>query len=115
MPIVEKPWGHEDIWAHTDKYVGKMLTINAGHKLSLQYHEWKDETIIVISGTLRLHYGKTEDAIRTIDMVPLDRFHIYTGLIHRFEAVTDCVLFEVSTPELADVVRLQDDYGREGT
>ena len=113
--IIEKPWGGERIWALTDRYVGKVITINSGHKLSLQYHKEKEETILVMIGSLRLHYGETEGTLETKVMTYPDAHHIAPGLIHRFEALTDCVVIEVSTPELDDVVRLQDDYGREGT
>lgn len=117
--MILKPWGYEVIWAHTDKYVGKILSIKQGHKLSLQYHEEKEETIMVVSGTLRLHYGDLlEDGsytIETKEMTVYDRHHVKPGDVHRFEAITDCTLIEVSTPELDDVVRLVDDYGREGT
>ena len=113
---VEKPWGHELIWAHTDRYVGKKIVIKPGHKLSLQYHREKDESILVLSGTLRLHYGETEDSVEAKDLSPGEYANIATGAVHRFEATTERVeLIEVSTPELDDVVRLKDDYQREGT
>ena len=112
MRKVDKPWGHELIWAETPKYVGKVLHIEAGKRLSLQYHNVKDETIMVQSGNLRLEVGPSADNLHPIDMGPGDIFHIVTGLLHRMCAVTDVDVLEVSTPELNDVVRVQDDYGR---
>ena len=113
---VGKPWGHELIWAHTERYVGKVLVIEPGKRLSLQYHEKKDESILVLRGTLRLHIGPNPEAVEQIDLQPGQAFRIPTGYTHRFEALDEQVeLVEVSTPELDDVVRLQDDFGREGT
>lgn len=111
---VEKPWGHELIWAHTDRYVGKILHIEAGHKLSLQYHEVKDETIYIVSGEMDLVI--VEDGKERVEnMQAGDYRHLPTGTIHRMVAVKTCDVFEVSTPELDDVVRIEDEYGREGT
>ena len=112
--IVEKPWGHEEIWASNEKYVGKILFIKQGSKLSRQYHEVKDETIYVLEGTLLLEIGKDDNIMRA-SMKPGDTQRISPGLIHRFcaDCGTDVKLIEVSTPELDDVVRIQDDYGRE--
>lgn len=112
---VEKPWGQELIWAETPVYVGKILTIEAGQRLSLQYHEVKDETILVLSGRMRLHIGPAHDALELIDMGPGDSRHVTPGTIHRYEAIEQVELAEVSTTELDDVVRLEDDFGREGT
>jgi mannose-6-phosphate isomerase len=112
---VDKPWGHELIWAHTDRYVGKILHIEAGKRLSLQVHEHKDESILVISGRLRLHHGPRGEPIETTEMDPGEHRRIPVGLVHRFEAIDTTELVEVSTPELDDVIRLEDDYGREGT
>jgi mannose-6-phosphate isomerase len=112
---VVKPWGHELIWAHTDRYVGKILVIDAGKRLSLQLHERKDETILVLSGRMYLHLGGPDGVIRATELGPGDHRRIPTGTIHRFEAIERCELIEVSTPELDDVVRLKDDFGREGT
>ena len=113
---VDKPWGHELIWAHTERYVGKKIVIEPGHKLSLQYHRAKDESILVLRGTLRLHYGESEESVEQKDLTPGEFAHIRTGAVHRFEATSERVeLIEVSTPELDDVVRLKDDYRREGT
>jgi len=114
MKRVEKPWGHEVRFICTDRYAGKLLFIKAGAQLSLQYHEMKDEAFYVQSGTLELVLGRGE-AQRTERLGPGDWRHIKPGTIHRFRGVTDCELFEVSTPELDDVVRIEDDFGREGT
>lgn len=113
--LVPKPWGSEQIWAETESYVGKVISIDAGQRLSLQYHEEKDESILVAKGRLRLHIGSAADQIETTILTEGESAHIPPGLIHRFEAVDDTVLIEVSTPQLMDVVRLEDDYGREGT
>lgn len=116
---VEKPWGHELIWAHTDRYVGKILHIRAGESLSYQFHEVKEETIFVLSGRLRIHFApnpESEPVVRDLDEGAV--FHITPHLCHRFEAPeggADVDLLETSTPELNDVVRLDDRYGREGT
>ena len=112
---VDKPWGHELIWAHTSQYVGKILVIEAGQRLSLQRHVVKDESIFVSSGRLRLHLEDDEGTVRTQELGPGDYRHVATGRVHRFEAIERCTLIEVSTPELDDVVRLEDDFGREGT
>lgn len=109
---VEKPWGHELIWAETDQYVGKILHVKAGHALSLQYHEHKDETIHVLRGALRFLAGATADAIEEIELVEGDSFRVTPGTVHRMIAVTDTDLLEASTPHLDDVVRLEDRYGR---
>ena len=110
---VEKPWGHELIWAHTDRYVGKVLHIRAGHALSLQYHQVKDETIHVWAGQLRLLSG-AEGALVERTLGPGESFHISPLVRHRMIAITDCDVLEASTPELDDVVRLEDRYGRGG-
>ena len=112
---VEKPWGHELIWAHTDRYVGKILVIETGKRLSLQRHAIKDETILVLSGRLRLTLEGDDGAVEHEELGPGDHRRVVTGRIHRYEAIERCELVEVSTPELDDVIRLEDDYGREGT
>jgi mannose-6-phosphate isomerase len=112
---VDKPWGHELIWAHTDRYVGKILVIEAGQRLSLQRHLVKDESILVSSGRLRLHLEDDEGTVAIEELGPGEHRHVATGRIHRYEAIDRCTLIEVSTPELDDVVRLEDDFGREGT
>lgn len=114
MRRVEKPWGHEIIWAVTPRYVGKRLFIKAGGRLSRQYHEIKEETLFVQTGTMILEVGAA-DAFETRRMGPGDVFHVAPGTIHRMIGETDVEVFEVSTPELDDVVRLEDSYGREGT
>jgi mannose-6-phosphate isomerase-like protein (cupin superfamily) len=114
MSRVEKPWGFELRFVTTDRYAGKVLFIKGGHQLSLQYHEVKDETIYVQEGTMELVLG-TGDTQETLRLGPGEFRHIAPGTVHRFRSVTDCRIFEVSTPELDDVVRLEDDYGREGT
>ena len=112
---VDKPWGHELIWAHTDRYVGKLLVIEAGKRLSLQRHEVKDESVLVHSGRLRLFLEDDEGTVRAHDLEAGESRRIATGRVHRFEALERCELIEVSTPELDDVIRLEDDFGREGT
>jgi mannose-6-phosphate isomerase len=112
---VEKPWGHELIWAHTDRYVGKILVIETGKRLSLQRHEVKDESILVLSGRLELTIEGDDGAITVQELGPGDHRRVATGRIHRYAALERCELVEVSTPELDDVVRLEDDFGRRGT
>ena len=143
ITTVPKPWGHETIWAKTDRYVGKIIHVKAGHALSVQYHNRKDETVYLLSGELKYWVqtshtqgsapyapgphrtagtGETPAAARSPipDMTDVrlrvgDAFRVTPGTIHYMEAVTDCDILEVSTPELDDVVRLKDRYGREGT
>lgn len=112
---IPKPWGSELIWARTDEYVGKVIHIDAGQRLSLQLHREKDESILVVRGRLRLHSGPDEGSVTSRILEEGEAAHIPPGMVHRFEAVDDTDLVEVSTPQLDDVVRLQDDYGREGT
>jgi mannose-6-phosphate isomerase len=112
---VEKPWGHELIWAHTDRYVGKILLIETGRRLSLQRHEVKDESIYILSGRLRLTLEDASGALREETLAAGEHRRVETGRIHRYEAIERCEILEVSTPELDDVVRLEDDFGREGT
>jgi mannose-6-phosphate isomerase len=114
MRRVDKPWGHELIWAEAGSYVGKILHIKAGQKLSRQYHNKKEETFLVQTGEMDLEIGSGAD-LKTIRMKALDTFHCVPKTIHRMVAVTDVDVVEVSTPELDDVVRLEDVYGREGT
>jgi mannose-6-phosphate isomerase len=109
---VEKPWGYELIWARTDRYVGKILHIERGHALSLQYHLRKDETLHVLAGTLRLQTGQEGGELEEREMGPGESFHVTPLLRHRMIAQTDCDVLEASTPELDDVVRLEDRYGR---
>ncbi|MBI2060537.1 MAG: cupin domain-containing protein [Nitrospirae bacterium] len=112
---VPKPWGHELIFARTRRYVGKVLHIRKGRRLSLQFHKKKDESILVVDGKLHLTYGRNPKRLATRVLKPGQTFHVTPRLIHRFRALETCSLFEVSTPELWDVVRLQDDYGRGGS
>ena len=110
MRKVDKPWGHEVIWAETQNYVGKILHIDKGHRLSLQYHEFKEETVYVLEGTLVVWAGENE----TVAVGQGKTWHNPPGRTHRFGALdTDVVLLEVSTPHLDDVIRLEDDYERE--
>ena len=113
--IVDKPWGNELIWAVTDRYVGKILHIKKGHSLSLQYHNKKDETVMVLSGKMEfIHYREGEEPVTTV-LLPRQPFHVTPLLRHRMVALEDTDVVEVSTTELDDVVRLEDKYGREGT
>jgi mannose-6-phosphate isomerase-like protein (cupin superfamily) len=108
---VDKPWGHELIWASTDRYVGKILHIEQGHVLSLQYHEKKDETIHVLRGEI-IFRVKEDDELVERPMRVGESYHITPHTVHQMEAVVASDLLEVSTPELDDVVRLEDRYGR---
>lgn len=110
---VEKPWGHELIWAQTDRYVGKVLHIRKGELLSYQYHQVKDETIRLLRGAMDMDL-ETSGTKSRISLKPGDCLHIVPGMKHRMIAVEDCDVLEVSTPELDDVVRLEDRYGRAG-
>lgn len=109
---IDKPWGHELIWAHTDRYVGKILHVRAGHALSVQYHERKDETLHLLRGRLRIWTGASVAALEEVELREGQSLHLPAGTVHRLEAVTDVDVLEASTPELDDVVRLQDRYGR---
>ena len=109
---VEKPWGYELIWAHTDLYVGKLLFVEAGEALSLQFHEEKDETLHLLEGKLRLEVGAGLDSLSRVTLVEGASVRIEPGTLHRITAETDCRILEASTPELDDVVRVQDRYGR---
>jgi len=111
---VPKPWGHETIWAHSERYVGKILHINAGQELSVQYHNKKDETVHLLSGEISYRV-KTNDLLEDMRLRVGESFRITPGTVHQMVALTDCDVLEVSTPELNDVVRLSDKYGREGT
>jgi mannose-6-phosphate isomerase len=109
---VEKPWGHEVWWAHTDQYAGKLLFVNAGHSLSLQFHREKDECSYLLSGELRLTQEPSADALTEREVRPGECWRNEPGVVHSIEALEDSVVLEVSTPQLEDVVRLQDRYGR---
>jgi len=110
---VEKPWGFELIWAHTDRYVGKLIVVETGKRLSLQFHRVKEESIYVAAGKLRLHLENDDGEVVTREMGPGDHAHIPVGRRHRFESIERVEILEVSTPELDDVVRVEDDYGRD--
>jgi len=112
---VEKPWGHELIWAETDQYVGKILHVNAGEALSVQMHEKKDETMHLLRGELILRVGSSPDALSAVTFREGDSVRIRPGTIHMIEAVTDVDVLEASTPHLDDVVRFTDRYGRAPT
>lgn len=109
--IVEKPWGYEIIWAHTSRYVGKVLHINKGESLSYQYHVVKDETIRLLTGVLEMDIERDGER-QTLRLAPGECLHIAPKMKHRMIAVEACDVLEVSTPELDDVVRLEDRYGR---
>jgi len=109
---VEKPWGYELHWAKTDRYVGKLIHVNKGHALSLQYHNIKDETIYLHAGLILFEIQEGEKLVQR-EMRPGERVHITAKTIHRMTAIEDSDIFEVSTPELHDVVRLEDRYGRQ--
>jgi mannose-6-phosphate isomerase len=113
---VEKPWGHEVIWAKADGYAGKLLLVRAGQALSLQFHRKKDESWYVLEGRAELELGEAGQAVLTTEIVgPGAAFRLPPGTVHRVRAVEDTTILEVSTPQLDDVVRLEDEYGREGT
>jgi mannose-6-phosphate isomerase len=109
---VEKPWGYELIWADTELYAGKILHVTAGHALSLQYHERKDETIHVLRGEVRFQIGPSADDLTTVVLREGESVRIRPGTVHRMEAVTDVDILEASTAHLDDVVRIDDRYGR---
>ncbi len=109
---VDKPWGHEVIWAETERYVGKILAIRKDERLSLQYHQVKDESIRVLSGRIKLELEDETGTLVATELSPGASARIPPGRRHRFTALEDCELVEVSTPELDDVVRIDDDYGR---
>jgi mannose-6-phosphate isomerase len=113
---VEKPWGYELIWALTDAYCGKVLFVKAGHSLSLQYHVQKVESWLIQSGRAKLELGTTADTELTEAILePGETLHYPPGTVHRVTAIEDTTILEVSTPQLDDVVRIEDAYGRAGT
>jgi mannose-6-phosphate isomerase len=114
VETVPKPWGHETICASSDRYTGKILHINAGQELSVQYHNKKDETIYLLSGEMNYRV-KTGDMLEDVKLEIGEAFRNTPGTVHQMVAVTDCEVLEVSTPEINDVVRLSDKYGRAGT
>ncbi len=109
---VDKPWGHELWWAVTESYAGKILHVEAGHQLSLQVHERKDETSYVLSGRLELTHGSSVEELAEEEIGPGDTWRAPPGTVHTIKALTDSVVLEVSTPELDDVIRLRDRYDR---
>lgn len=113
MQVIEKPWGREEVIEINDKYMVKKLTMFAGHRCSLQFHNIKKETIYVLSGVLKIIQGTSQDELEEKIYLAGDTITIAPGLIHRMEGVEDCVYLEASTPEMDDVVRLADDYQRE--
>lgn len=114
VQIKLKPWGSEIWFAHTPEYAGKILRITKGHRYSLQYHERKKETQYLYKGKVKLIYGEKEDDLKERVMEPGDKVDVLPFTIHRLEALEDSEIFEVSTPELDDVIKLHDDYGRSG-
>jgi mannose-6-phosphate isomerase len=112
---VDKPWGYELRWAVTERYAGKLIHIDGGHRLSLQYHVQKDESIHVVSGVMELQLESNSGEVETHRLSAGMSAHIRPGRRHRFIAVEDTDLFEVSSPEIDDVVRIEDSYGRAGT
>jgi mannose-6-phosphate isomerase len=109
---IEKPWGFEIWWAHTDLYAGKILHVDQGHRLSLQYHQHKDESCYLLVGSVRLVKGGSMDELDSVDLEPGACWRNQPGEIHTIEALAPSDVLEVSTPQLDDVVRLLDDYGR---
>jgi mannose-6-phosphate isomerase len=112
MHIVEKPWGREEILEINGEYMLKKLTMWKGHRCSLQYHNVKRETIYVLSGQLRIHYGPSQYDLTSRVFRPHETITLATGVVHRMEALEDSIYLEASTPQLDDVVRLIDDYQR---
>ena len=111
---IDKPWGHEIVWAHTKDYVGKILFVKKGESLSLQYHKIKEETLFIETGECIIETGPDAEHLKPLHFSHGGIFHVAPNCLHRIIAVTDCRLFEVSTPQLDDVVRLKDQYGRQG-
>ena len=112
---VPKPWGHETIWAHTDQYVGKILHIKSGEVLSKQYHNVKDETVYLLSGEIIYKVKHGDGQLEDVHLKVGESYRITPGTIHQMIGKTDCDVLEASTPDLDDVVRVSDAYGREGT
>lgn len=113
--LVEKPWGYEVRWAVTDRYAGKILHVRKGEALSLQYHERKDECLLVVRGTVDVELGVEDGELKTHRLSEGDTVHLPPLTRHRITAVQDADIYEVSTPEIEDVVRLEDRYGRAGS
>jgi mannose-6-phosphate isomerase-like protein (cupin superfamily) len=113
--IVEKPWGRETIFAETNRYTGKILFVARGSRLSLQYHEHKSETMYILHGRIRISLGAAANQLRDVELKPGELIDLPVGTIHSVEALEDSEIIEVSSPELNDVIRIADDFGREGT
>lgn len=110
--LIDKPWGFENLLEKNDKYMFKLLKMNAGHACSLQYHEFKTETVYVLEGVLKLYIGETKDSLTESLMHPGEHITIRPYTVHRMEALEDATYLEASTPELEDVIRLEDRYKR---
>ena len=113
--IVEKPWGRETIFAETDRYAGKILFVSCGSRLSLQYHEHKSETMYLLHGRIRISLGTSAENLNNVELGPGQLIDLPVGTIHRVEAIEDSEIIEASSPELDDVIRIADDFGRQGT
>jgi len=113
MKFIEKPWGSEEVIEINEKYMVKKLTMKKNHRCSLQYHDFKKETIYVLSGDLKILIGEDKNNLETKVYSAGDSITINPGIIHRMEGVTDSVYIEASTPEMEDVIRLSDDYKRD--
>jgi len=114
VAIKLKPWGREIWFAHTSSYAGKILEVKKGHRYSLQYHEKKQETQYLFSGKVKFIYGPDKDHLEEKILNPGDKMDVLPYTVHRVEALEDSQIFEVSTPDLDDVIKLEDDYGRNG-
>ena len=114
IKTVLKPWGKEIWFANQPEYVGKILCITKGHRYSLQYHERKKETQYLLKGQIKFYLGESADSLEEIILNPGDKLDVYPGMVHRAEALEDAEILEVSTDDLDDVVKLDDDYGRSG-
>lgn len=114
VQIKLKPWGREIWFAQNKYYAGKILEVKKGHRYSLQYHEEKEETQYLYKGKIKMIHGKDENSLKETILNPGDKFDVFPYTVHRAEALEDSEIFEVSTPQLNDVVKLQDDYGRKG-
>lgn len=109
---IVKPWGFELLWAYTDRYAGKILHIDSGHRLSLQYHNCKDETLYLLDGRMRLDLEDDGGRLVQHFVAPGESIRVPAGRQHRLHALEECTVLEASTPELDDVVRIHDEYGR---
>lgn len=112
MQVIEKPWGKEEILELNGIYLVKRLTMHKGHKCSIQYHKKKKETVYVLEGILKIYVGQDAKSLKTITLKKDDFITVLPGIVHRMEAVENSIYLESSTPELDDVVRIQDEYGR---